>query len=108
MALRRIPMTKIQRKYINNIESDLNVIFDAKNTRKDADEFIKKHLKQHRLFVKEHNIIPPPTGKQQRLIKKIEDVLDIKYYGKSVKTASKFIEEYLLEYKYETDIETIY
>jgi len=92
------PSTKLQKEYIKDIESNLNVVFDGKNTRIDADTFIKKYADKNREFRKKNNKQTKPTGKQLRFIKDIEEILDIKYTGRTVKSASKFIKKYITEY----------
>lgn len=92
------PSTKLQKQYIKDIESNLDVVFDGKNTRIDADKFIKKYAEENREFRKKNNKQTKPTGKQLRFIKDIEEVLDVKYTGRTVKSASKFIKAYITEY----------
>lgn len=91
--------TKLQRKYVRDIETMLGIIFAGNPTRKDADIFIKEHAEEHRKMKLDLNKQFPPTGKQQRLIKEIEERLDIKFTGRTVRTASAFIEKYLDEFK---------
>jgi len=92
------PSTKLQKQYIKDIELNLDVTFDGKNTRIDADKFIKKYADKNREFRKKNNKQTKPTGKQLRFIKDIEEILDIKYTGRTVKSASKFIKKYITEY----------
>ena len=96
-------MTKLQRNYITDIETNLNVTFDGDNTRRDADIFIKKHAEKNREFKLSNNKQIPPTGKQRRFIEDIEDILDVKYTGRTVKSASKFIALHLTEYRAKID-----
>jgi len=98
-------MTKLQKNYIKDIESNLDVIFNGKNTRVDADIFIKKHAEENRKFEKSHNRQIRPTGKQLRFIRDIEEVLDVKFKGQTIKTASKFIQQHITEYSARMDTE---
>jgi len=97
-------MTKLQRKYIKDIESNLSVTFNGKNTRNDADLFIKQYVEENRKFQKRNNKQTPPTGKQLRLIKDIEEVLDVEFIGKTLGVASNFIKEYFDEFKVEAGV----
>jgi len=98
-------MTKLQQTYIKDIESNLQVIFNGNNTRNNADLFIKKYAEENREFRVKNNKQTRPTGKQLRFIKDIEEVLEIKYTGRTVKSASKFIQKYLTEFDSRTGIE---
>jgi len=86
-------MTKLQKKYIEDIESVLKVEYTGSNSRKYADLFIKKYRDKHQKYKLEKGKRFPPTGKQKRFIKEIEETLDIKFTGRTVNTASKFISE---------------
>lgn len=92
-------MTNTQRKYINDIEKNLNVKFTAENTRRAADEFIRKYKQANREFNQTHNKLQRPTKKQLILISKIEKALDIKFTGRSFKSAYKFISDNLPDFK---------
>jgi len=92
-------MTKLQRTFIEDIEKNLRVTYDYPNTRKGADIFIKKHKEENTRFKLDAKTQFPPTGKQRRLIKDIEGSLDIKFNGRTVRTASKFIATYINEFK---------
>jgi hypothetical protein len=92
-------MTKLQRKYIEDIEKNLDVVFDYPNTRKGADLFIKKYKDENTRYKLENKKQFPPSGKQKRLIEDIEKSLDIKFKGRTVKTAAKFIKDNIIEFK---------
>jgi len=91
-------MTKRQKSYIEDIEKNLKVKYAGYNTRKEADKFIQIHAEANREFQKVRKISTPPTGKQMRYIKDIEAVLEIKFTGKTLKEAIKFINDYYLDY----------
>jgi hypothetical protein len=97
--------TKLQRKYVKDIEDNLNITFNGKPTRVDADQFIKEHAEANRAVRKDQNKQTRPTGKQLRFIKDIEDILDVKFTGRTVKTASKFIQKHITEYSARMDTE---
>ena len=92
-------MTKLQKKFIEDIQENLNITFDYPDTRKGADIFIKKYKDENQRYKLQNKKQFPPTGKQRRLIKDIEESLDIKFNGRTVRTASKFIETYINEFK---------
>ena len=98
--------TKLQKQYVTDIEKNLKITFDGKFTRVDADIFIKKHAEENRKFKQSHNKQTPPTGKQLRFIRDIEDVLDVKFKGRTLKSASKFIQKHNMEYGARMDTET--
>jgi len=97
--------TKLQRNYVKDIEDNLKVTFDGKPTRIDADIFIKKHAEANREVRQSQNKQTRPTGKQLRWIKDIEEILDVEFKGRTVKTASKFIQKYITEYNARMDTE---
>ncbi len=97
--------TKLQRNYVKDIENNLGITFDGKPTRIDADTFIKKHTEANRKFRKSLNKQTRPTGKQLRFISDIEEILDVKFKGRTVKTASKFIQAHITEYDARVDSE---
>ncbi len=90
--------TKLQRKYVKDIEDNLHVKFTGKPTRADADLFIKEYAEANRKFNQDANKQTRPTGKQLRFIKEIEDVLSVEFKGRTIKSASKFIKKHLMEY----------
>jgi len=91
--------TNLQKNYVRDIEKNVGVEFEGNPTRKDADLFIKEHAEENKQIKLDLNKRFPPTGKQLRLIKDIEEELDIKFKGRTIRTASKFIDEYIDEYK---------
>ena len=96
-------ITKRQRDFIKDIEDVLEVEFEGKENRKGASDFIAKHVETFRVEKLKANKRFPPTGKQIRLIKDMEEVLDIKFKGRTVKTASKFIAKHLSEFQMEVN-----
>lgn len=94
--------TKAQQNYINDIEKTLNTKFIDTPSRTNASNFIKKYKDQYTKFKLDNNKRFPPTMKQRRLIKDIENTLNIKYNGKTVKTASTFIKKHYNEFTQNT------
>lgn len=96
-------ITKRQRDFIKDIEDVLGVEFEGRENRKGASDFISTHIETFRVERLKANKRFPPTGKQVRLIKDMEEVLDTKFKGRTVKTASKFIAKHLSEFKMEVN-----
>ena len=97
--------TKLQKQYVRDIENNLKVTFTGKPTRMDASLFIREHREANMKFKIKHKIEFRPTGKQLRLIKDIEDTLEVEFKGRTVKSASDFIREHISEYSCRMDIE---
>jgi hypothetical protein len=94
-------MTKVQRKYVEDIERNLNVKFTGYNTRKAADLFLQKYAEENKQFKIKNNLkFNNITGKQHRFIKDIETRLEIKFKGTKQKEASQFIADNLDEHKF--------
>lgn len=92
-------MTKLQRQYIKDIEKNLNVKYNGGNTREDASLFISLYKEENRKFNLKNKIKTRPTGKQLRLIRSIEQTLEIKFNGKTLNEAKNFIDKYYNEFK---------
>ena len=91
--------TKLQRKYVEDIEKNLNIKYDGKPNRDEASLFISKHKQANREFIIKMKKPAPPTGKQIRYIRDIEKILNIKFEGKTIMEARSFISENRLEYE---------
>lgn len=96
-------MTKLQRKYIEDIERNLNITYHGRHNRDDAYSFIKQYEDENRKFNIKNKIKFPPTGKQLRYIKDIEKVTEKKFTGKTLKEANKFIQKNVDEFKLNRD-----
>lgn len=93
--------TRYQKEYVEDIERHLKVVYRNPETKKDAHTFIELYKDDNAAYMDANNLQRPPTGKQRRYIKAIEQVLDIKFKGKTAKDASDFISEWHLEFKFE-------
>jgi hypothetical protein len=92
--------TKLQRKYVKDIEDNLGITFNGRPTRVDADKFIKENSQaNYEAKISKGKKQFPPTGKQLRYIEDIEKSLDIKFRGRTIKSAAKFIKQYKDEYE---------
>ena len=92
-------MTKLQRKYIQDIEKNLGITYTGKNNRTEASMFITQHKEENRKVNKAKKKSTPPTGKQLRLIKDIEKTFKATFRGKTLKSAKKFIETYYDDFR---------
>ena len=90
--------TKAQQNYIHAIEEILQIKFEGVQSRENADIFIKKYRDQFTQAKLKMNKRFPPSQKQKKVIKEIEDILDVKFTGRTVRSASEFIKKYYDEH----------
>ena len=85
-------MTKKQKSVIMAIEFKLGITYETPSAGPTlASRFIAKHIEKLREYNSRINFEVPPTGKQLRYIKVIEDELNVDFKGSKLKEACEFI-----------------
>jgi hypothetical protein len=82
------------RKYVRAIAKMLGIKLERKLMKKDyCQDFINKHKIQYLQYLNDNNIVPPPTEKQKRYIKKMQKVLKFHYKDSEIYLGYSNIEE---------------